>query len=749
MSLERKSFVVRGVVQGVGFRPFVHGLAVRHGLAGWVRNDGGEVSIEVEGGASQIVRFARALRHPPQAGRVDGVEQASCATTGEAGFRIGNSESTRRTLCIAADTALCPDCAREVQSSRDRRYGHPFITCSQCGPRLTIVRSVPYDRERTSMSPFVLCDQCQLEYESPTDRRFHAQPIACHRCGPRLSWLGESRAATVADLVSMLEQGAIVAVKGVGGYHLLCDATRAEVVERLRRGKVRPAQPFAVMAADMSMAEQLAHLGGAERRALQAPDRPVVVCAGRMDSGLTSAVAPGVRTVGLMLPYTALHLLAARGFGRPIVVTSANVSGGAIVTNETRAAAELGGVVDAIVAHDREIVVPCEDSVCRIVSGRRLPLRRSRGQAPLPIHLPARVAAPTLAVGGGFKAVFGFALGDRATLGPHFGDLDNPQSLRAWSDALEHFEALLSVRPERIVHDLHPEYESTRYALERARALGVPTLGVQHHHAHMSACMAEHGLTGDVIGVCFDGVGLGTDGTAWGGEFLIGGYAAFERAAHLVPFSLPGGDRAAREPWRVALVQLLRAGVEVEPLLPVSGKEVRLLRNLVDGSASLPITTSMGRLFDAAGAIILGQAVASYEAEVAVRLENCAEAAPASGHYAFDLLEGNPLMVCPATAFLELARDRVNGETPTTMARRFHAGVAAMVVRVCQRLRDASGLDRVVLSGGVFCNALLEREVRSGLRGSGVRVFSHEQVPPNDGGLCLGQLAVATAGGGP
>ncbi len=752
----RKSILVRGRVQGVGFRPFVYELAVTSGLGGHVQNGGPGVYIEVEGPSELIARFEEGLRRKaPPLSDISEISSRDVAVRGDTTFSIRDSLlEAPGAPEIPPDTATCDICLEELFRQEDRRFGHPFITCTSCGPRLSIAEDTPYDRIRTTMRDFPLCSSCAEEYASPQSRRFHAEPIACRSCGPELRVLDSHGVLLARPPIeaarAVLVEGGIVAVRGLGGFHLACDATNERAVSLLRARKLRDAKPFAVMVADKDEAARVGAVTDAEVHELSDRAAPIVLVPRRGETLLAPSVAPGVSTIGLLLPYTPLHHLLLRAVGRPLVMTSGNRSGEPIATTEEEAIQRLGDVVDLILSHDRPIAVPCEDGVRRVVDGVRLPVRRSRGESPAPIALPRELAVKTLAVGGQFKAVFGLGLVARAVLGPHFGDLDDLCSDQAWRRGVVSFERLFRFHPERLVHDLHPDYSSTQYALERAQEEGIALLAVQHHHAHMAACMAEHGLDGDVIGVCFDGVGYGLDGTAWGGEVLVGGYDSFRRAAHLAPMPLLGGDSAAVEPWRAAAAQLWRAGLENAAerwVRAPSAPALRALRALYDGGRS-PSTTSVGRLFDATGALILGMKRLSYEGQSGCELESLADRAREDEGYPMEVVDDDRFVIDPAPLFRALVDDLARGTPREALARRVHRGIASTTIEVCARIRQRTGLSRVTLSGGVFCNSVLTKMMVDGLKWMGFEVFRHQKVPPNDGGLALGQLAIAAARGG-
>jgi hydrogenase maturation protein HypF len=707
--LERRRLGVRGVVQGVGFRPFVYGLARRHGLAGFVLNDGTGVTIELEGPSAVLDAFAEALRgDAPALARIDAVTVEPLEPTGEQGFEIRTSLATGRSALIPADVATCEDCLRELFDPADRRYRYPFVNCTQCGPRFTIVQAVPYDRPNTTMAGFPLCAECRREYEDPLDRRFHAEPIACPVCGPQLSMPLEEAAG-------LLRDGAIVAVKGLGGYHLACDAANGEAVARLRARKHREEKPFALMTADP---DALALVSGPERELLVARERPIVLLRARPDAPVAPSVAPGTPWLGVMLPYTPLHHLLYAETGPALVMTSGNLSDEPIAFDDDEARRRLGGIADAFLAHDRPIHRRCEDSVVRA----EFPIRRSRGYAPGALRLPVPARRPLVAAGAELKSTFCVARGKEAFLSPHLGDLEGELAFRAFHADLELYVDMLDVRPEVVAYDLHPEYLATKWALEQDAEL----VGVQHHHAHAAACLAEHGETGPALALVFDGVGYGTDGTLWGGELLRCDLASFERVAWLDPVPLPGGAAAIREPWRMAAMHLDLAG------LPVPWERWPAVRESL--AVNAPLSSGMGRLFDAVAALLGLRESVTYEGQAAIELEQLAADVRAEP-FEWRFGAGSELVTL---CYKEAAR----GANPAWISASFHETVAASAAAACA---EAGMAETVVLSGGTFQNLRLLASTTARLEELGFRVLGHRLVPPNDGGISYGQAAVAAA----
>ncbi len=775
----RASVRVEGVVQGVGFRPFVYSLATRLGLAGWVGNDADGVFAEVEGPAEGVQDFLAALaRDAPPLAQVQRVTAQSIAPDGRAGFAIVSSQPVpsdaagRRRALVSADTATCADCLRELADPADRRFGYPFINCTNCGPRFSIVRDVPYDRPLTTMAGFAMCAACRAEYDDPADRRFHAQPVCCPACGPRLRLAvatggpGPAGPASgrrsqppgpgvrhdddpLAGAVRVLSQGQVLAVKGLGGYHLAVDAHSQQAAARLRAAKHREDKPFAVMVPDLAAARDLCAVDELAERLLASPRRPIVLLPRRPGGPVADAVAPGSRQLGLLLPYTPLHHLLLRAFSRPIVLTSGNVSDEPIAYRDDDALARLGGIADWFLTHDRPIHIRTDDSVVRPFRGRETVLRRSRGYAPEPLAVRGRFRRPVLACGAELKNTFCLGREQHAFLSHHIGDLENYETLRSFTEGIEHFQRLFDVTPELIAHDLHPEYLSTKYALDHPDAEPV---GVQHHHAHIASCLADNDEDGPVIGVAFDGTGFGPDGTIWGGEFLIADLATAQRGGCLGGLPMPGGAAAIRQPWRMAAVYLdaafpgaLPGGLAVAARNAAAWADVLAMARR---GVNSPLTSSAGRLFDAVAALLGVRDTINYEGQAAVELEQLAAGAagsPARAGYPARITPGPPFTVAGPDLVRAAAGDLLDGVPATVVSARFHRGVADLIVAGCQLLRSSSGLGTVALSGGVFQNLLLLGTVTGLLEADGFRVLTHSRVPPNDGGISLGQAVVAAA----
>jgi len=777
----RTAIRVEGIVQGVGFRPFVYSLATGLGLGGLVGNDVDGVFAEVEGPPAAVGEFLRRLAaEAPPLASIERITTSAMTPAGAASFEIVASgpDGRRRTL-VAADTATCADCLRELADPADRRYRYPFINCTNCGPRFTIVRDVPYDRPLTTMAGFAMCDLCSAEYHDPADRRYHAQPTCCPACGPRLTLLaaaGHSLPGAGDPLdraAGLLRDGRIVAVKGLGGYHLAADAACEDAAAELRARKHREDKPFAVLAADLDAARALCAVGDAAATLLTSRARPIVLLPRLRGASVAAATAPGNRDLGIMLPYTPLHHLLIQAVGRPVVLTSGNVSDEPIAYRDEDALSRLAGIADAFLTHDRPIHIRTDDSVTRAFRGRAMPLRRSRGYVPEPVVVPGGFPRPVLACGAELKNTFCLAKERHAFVSHHIGDLENVETLRSFTEGIEHFRRLFDVAPRVVAYDLHPEYLSTKYALDLD---GVDLVGVQHHHAHIASCLADNGWPPDggrVIGVAFDGTGYGADGTLWGGEFLVADYAGFERAGHLAPVPLPGGQAAIRQPWRMTAAYLEAAGLEAEHLDVArrNASQWAAVVSMARKGVNAPLTSSAGRLFDAVAALIGVRGTINYEGQAAIELEQRADpgergayraglepvgpdehaslrraagpaaeatAGPAPG-------PGRPFQVRGADLMRAAAADLAAGVPPAVIAARFHNGVAATVEAACLRLRDSHALTTVALSGGVFQNMLLLTQVVTRLESRGFTVLTHSRVPCNDGGISLGQAAIAAA----
>ncbi|MGB6251443.1 MAG: carbamoyltransferase HypF [Terriglobales bacterium] len=760
----RRQIEVSGIVQGVGFRPYIYRLATGRNLKGTIRNTTAGVTIEIQGPAETVQDFIDRLpAEAPPLARITGLTVQDVACNGDRDFRIIHSHEGEevRTL-ISPDVAICADCLREMFDAKDRRYHYPFINCTNCGPRFTIIRDIPYDRPSTSMAAFPMCPECLAEYENPLDRRFHAQPNACWECGPRVElWDKGGQKIECGDPIvaaaSALQSGLVVAVKGLGGFHLAADATNHVAVALLRERKRRVEKPFAVMVPDLQAAAEICELEDAARTVLESIQRPIVLLPKKSPSVIPDEVAPFNRYLGIFLPYTPLHyLLLAEGRFKALVMTSGNLSEEPIAIDNREAVHRLHGLADCFLVHNRDILLRCDDSVVRVAGGVTRHLRRSRGFVPVPVFLkndPAQKDQPSvLAVGGELKNTICLTKGKHAFLSQHVGDLENVESYSFFHEAIEHLERILEIRPQIIAYDLHPDYFSTRWALEQS---GVELVGVQHHHAHIASCMAENHLDGRVIGFALDGTGYGTDGKIWGGEVLVGGYKDFERAAHFEYVPLPGGAAAIREPWRMAVSYLAQhfgrdfLKLDIPFVRQLDRRKVDFLLRMMEQGVNSPLTSSCGRLFDAVAALAGIRQQVNYEAQAAIELEmamtmTAAEDAP----YPLQILpEGEHWIISTRPLFEALLDDLGRGLSARAISWRFHNGLVECFVDLATLLRETTALDRVCLSGGTFHNIYLSQRLEARLSEAGFQVFTQKEVPSGDGGLSLGQALVAAAKG--
>lgn len=748
----RAQIIVRGIVQGVGFRPFVFSRASGRSLNGRVRNNAMGVLIDVEGDPSDIDHFVRELRsNPPPLSSIESIERLEqLVPLDYRDFQILESDSEgQKLVSISADVATCDDCLNELFDHTNRRYRYPFINCTNCGPRFTIIENVPYDRANTTMCDFQLCAACRAEYENPLDRRFHAEPTACEVCGPRLRLLDAQGKEIVGDAVTaaidLLARGEILAIKGIGGFHLACDALSEDAVARLRARKFREDKPFALMARSVAAIQPYCNISAHEIELLESPSRPIVLLERKKDSSISNAVAPGVKTLGFMLPYAPLHYLLLESSDRPLVMTSGNISDEPICFRDDEAGERLHDIAGYFLLHDRPIHIRTDDSVVRSFNEREMVLRRSRGYAPAPVRTAFEFERSLLACGAELKNTFCLARGHNAFVSHHIGDLENLETLRSFTEGIEHYQRLFDIDPEVVAYDLHPEYLSTKFAL----ALDdVSTkIAVQHHHAHVASCMADNLIEGEVIGVAFDGLGFGLDGKLWGGEFFVADFCDAERVAHLANVPLAGGAKAIKEPWRLAAIYLQRTfGDEFTRLkLPfVEGLDLSrwtALKSMIEAGVNCPETSSMGRLFDAVSGLLTLRSSVNYEGQAAIELEGIADPL-ATDLYEFRI-EGEEIFAEPVIR--GAVEDLLQGVPAGQISARFHLSVAQLILNVARRVREEQHLDRVVVSGGVFQNVWLLDRVTQLLRKNHFEVFSHSRVPTNDGGISLGQAAVANA----
>jgi hydrogenase maturation protein HypF len=752
----RQAIDITGIVQGVGFRPFVYRLANECSLVGSVANTVAGVSIEVQGPSAAVEAFLTRLplEIPPLA-KVTSLVHRQAETQQDTSFRILSSLRSDQVpkALISPDVAVCDDCLREMNNPRDRRFRYPFINCTNCGPRFTIIRDIPYDRARTSMASFKMCAACQAEYDNPANRRFHAQPNACWDCGPQVKLLSASGelidvAEPVREAARLLELGNVVAIKGLGGFHLACDAKSEVAVDRLRGRKRRIEKPFAVMVRKIEDAERLCLVDAVARKRLLSMERPIVLLPRRREGNVATGVTPRNRFLGIFLPYTPLHhLLFSSGKFEALVMTSANLSEEPIAIANAEARERLKGISDALLVHNRDILRRCDDSVVRVALGQPQNLRRSRGFVPVPVAIEQE-SQPILAVGGELKNTICVVRGAEAFLSQHVGDLENLESYGFFQEAVEHLQRILEVQPNVIAYDLHPDYFSTKWSLEKHDA---KLIGVQHHHAHIAACMAENHLDGKVIGIALDGTGYGSDGAIWGGEILLADYVGFERAAHLKYFPLPGGAAAIHEPWRIALGLLHRNfGKELPSgelaLFPeIEPRKQNVVLQMIEHEMNSPRTSSCGRLFDAVAALIGIRSTVNYEAQAAIELEMAAHDSTDDGIYPFDVSQqGSTWEIGTRALFEMILQDMCAQVQQSDISRRFHNGLAAVFAEVAEHVRSSSGLNRVCLSGGCFQNVLLFESLHGLLRQRGFEVYFHTEVPAGDGGLSLGQALVAS-----
>ncbi len=745
---------VRGIVQGVGFRPFIFSLASRYGLTGWVRNTSSGVEIEINGPEAEVAGFVQAMRDtPPPLARIDQVESIAIPPDHYPTFEILASQAEPdQFIPISPDIGTCPDCLNELFDPLNRRFRYPFINCTNCGPRFTIIRDIPYDRPKTTMASFKMCPECQLEYENPLDRRFHAQPTACPVCGPQLSFVSGGKQLAFKDDALLLARqwladGKIIAVKGLGGYLLACDASNTAAVEELRRRKQRSEKAFALMAYDLYTVEKHCEVSQEEAGLLQSRASPIVLLICRSLSDISMEAAPHQKTLGMMLPYTPLHsLLLEPAVGMPevLVMTSGNMSEEPIAYRDEDAFTRLAEIADGFLLHDRPVHMRMDDSVYRVIQNRPYPLRRSRGYAPDTVFIIQK-SRPILATGAELKNTFCLARDHYAFLSHHIGDLENYETLISFEEGIEHYQRLFRITPQAIACDLHPDYLASRYARERAARQSLPLIEVQHHHAHLAACLADNEREGSdpVIGLCYDGTGLGTDHAIWGGEVLVGGYSGYQRFSHLAYTPQPGGDAAAHKPARMALAHLWQSGLDWEPEIPAvaffCAEDRTTLRAQLEKKINTPLTSSMGRLFDAVSALLGVRQVANYEGQAAIELEGICDRLEA-GWYEFDLRPG---IIDPSPLLANLMDDWRKGILVPVLASRFHNSVVNLNLKLCQSIRENTGISTVALSGGVWQNHFLLDRTIAILEKSGFDVLWHHKVPANDGGIALGQAIIA------
>jgi hydrogenase maturation protein HypF len=747
---------VKGVVQGVGFRPFIYQLATKHNLKGWVCNTSEDVRIEVEGEAKDIEQFLLGLREQaPPLSHIEDITITHGSPANYERFEIRHSiaEDGKYQL-VSPDIATCPDCLQEILNPEDRRHRYPFTNCTNCGPRFTIIADIPYDRPNTTMHRFKMCPECQREYDDPLNRRFHAQPNACPVCGPQLELVDERGISVTCDDIigktsQLLREGKIIAVKGLGGFLLACDATSQEAVNRLRQRKNRPAKPLAIMVSSIDEVGKHCYVNNEEAKLLTSPGSPIVLMKWKTDSTVSTAVAPGLNYLGVMLPYTPLHHILLRETDLPLVMTSGNLSEEPIAKDNEEALRRLGGIADYFLMHNRDIYARYDDSVTMVERGVPQLIRRARGYAPYPIHLTYK-SQQILGCGAEEKNTFCLTRDNFAFLSQHIGDMENLETMEHLVNTIDLYKKLFRIEPEIIAHDLHPEYLTTKYAKELvAKADNIKLIPVQHHHAHIVSCMVDNGLEESVIGVSFDGTGYGSDGNIWGGEFLVADYRQCARVGHLEYLPLPGGALAIKKPYRTAIGYLTSLGVDSDQWLPflkqVDDVELNIIRSQLEKNINSPLTSSCGRLFDAVSALIGVRSITEYEAQAAIDLEMLAyDEASETGSYPFSAIEQDNMSLIKLQGLFAAIVDDLHSKTPEAkIAARFHNTVAQMIDELSKAISAKTGITRVALSGGVFQNRLLLRKTVSQLESDGFEVFTHRQVPCNDGGISLGQVVIA------
>ena len=749
--MKRAEIGITGIVQGIGFRPFIYNLAQKHLIRGWVLNNEKGVFIDAESEDGNLDRFIQDIpKLAPPLARIESFDVKYLEPLGYTTFEIRKSEETQeKFVLISPDVATCDQCLSELFSPKNFRYRYPFINCTLCGPRFTIIQDIPYDRRKTTMAPFTMCLVCQKEYEDPSDRRFHAQPNACSTCGPSLRLEDregkEVSGDPIVKTLDLLSKGTIVAIKGLGGFHLACDAINQDAVSSLRSRKFREDKPFAVMCRNLDEVKEHCEVNEEEEKLLLGVERPIVILRKKKDSHIAHAVAPYQDTLGVMLPYSAFHHLLLNGPLKTLVMTSGNVSDEPISYKNEEAFRRLSKVVDYFLFHNREIHMRCDDSVTRMFDGKPYILRRSRGYVPFPIKLSFPLEM-ILACGGELKNTFCLTRGQYAFMSHHIGDLENLETLTSFEEGIEHFKRLFYIEPKAVTYDLHPDYLSTQYALSIP---DIPRIGVQHHHAHIVSAMAENGMEGDVIGVALDGTGFGLDGTIWGGEFIRANLRDFDRLAHLKKVPMPGGSMAIKEPWRMAMVYLSEAfrdetaKPKIDLMKRIDSQKWGVLKKAIEKKINTPWTSSMGRLFDAISSLLSIRDEVHYEGQAAIELEMIADHG-AEEEYPFHIYkDGKPMVVDPAEMVRGIVHDLIDGAPTSEISGKFHQTISRIVVETCETIRSDEKLNRVVLSGGVFQNIFLLSLVTQGLKRSGFDAYTHHLVPTNDGGISLGQAVIA------
>jgi hydrogenase maturation protein HypF len=748
--MRRAEIAITGIVQGIGFRPFIYNLARTHSIRGWVLNNEKGVLIDAESEDGNLDQFIQDIpKLAPPLARIESFQIKHLEPLGYTTFEIRKSEETQdKFVLISPDVATCDQCLSELFSSANFRYRYPFTNCTLCGPRFTIIKDIPYDRHKTTMAPFTMCPVCQKEYEDPSDRRFHAQPNACSACGPSLCLEDREGKEIPGDPIEMtldlLAKGRIVAIKGLGGFHLACDAKNQDAVSSLRSRKFREDKPFAVMCRDMEEVKEHCEVNGEEEKLLLSVERPIVILRRRENSPVAHAVAPYQDTLGVMLPYSPLHHLLLNSPLKTLVMTSGNVSDEPISYKNEEAFRRLSNIADYFLFHNREIHMRCDDSVTRVYEGKPYILRRSRGYVPFPIKLSFPLEM-ILACGGELKNTFCLTRGQYAFMSHHIGDLENLETLTSFEEGIEHFKKLFYIEPKAVAYDLHPDYLSTQYALS---IQNIPRIGVQHHHAHIVSVMAENGIEGDVIGVSLDGTGFGLDGTIWGGEFIKANLRDFDRLAHLKKVPMPGSSMAIKEPWRMAMVYLSEAfgdeaiHLRIDLMKRIDFQKWDILKRAIEKKINTPWTSSMGRFFDAISSLLSIRDKVHYEGQAATELEIIADHR-VKEEYPLRIHKDEKPMVIDLTEMIRgIVRDLIDGVSSSKISGKFHRTIGHLIVETCETIRSKQKLNRVVLSGGVFQNIFLLTLVTEGLKRSGFNVYTHHLVPANDGGISLGQAVI-------
>ena len=749
--MKRAEIGITGIVQGIGFRPFIYNLAQKHLIRGWVLNNEKGVLIDAESEDGNLDRFIQDIpKLAPPLARIESFDVTYLEPFGYTTFEIRKSEEAQeKFVLISPDVATCDQCLSELFSPKNFRYRYPFINCTLCGPRFTIIQDIPYDRHKTTMDPFIMCPVCQKEYEDPLDRRFHAQPNACPACGPSLRLEDREGKEVPGDPIvktlDLLSEGRIAAIKGLGGFHLACDARNRDAVSSLRSRKLREDKPFAVMCQNIEEVREHCEVNEEEEKLLLSVERPIVILNRRENSPVAHAVAPYQDTLGVMLPYSPLHHLLLNGRLKTLVMTSGNVSDEPISYKNEEAFRHLSNIADYFLFHNREIHMRCDDSVTRIFDGKPYILRRSRGYVPFPIKLSFPFDM-ILACGGELKNTFCLTRGQYAFMSHHIGDLENLETLTSFEEGIEHFKKLFYIEPKAVAYDLHPDYLSTQYALSIP---GIPKMGVQHHHAHIVSAMAENEIEGDVIGAALDGTGFGLDGTVWGGEFIKANLREFDRLAHLRKVPMPGGSMAIKEPWRMAMVYLLEAfgeeatKLKIDLMKRIDRGKWDILKKAINKKVNTPLTSSMGRLFDAVSSLLSIRDEVHYEGQAAIEMEMIADHGVREEYSFRNHNDEVPMVIDPVEMIRGIIRDLMDGLSASKISGKFHRTISRMIIDTCETIRSKEKLNRVVLSGGVFQNIFLLSLVTEDLKRSGFDVYTHHLVPPNDGGISLGQAVVA------